>query len=148
MKERLVIVFIALILGLLITTAGFFIYQSAKALPNDKPQEKEAVAQASSPVQTPTPTPPSGLFLTIDTPTDESLFDKRTIDIKGKTNPDNLVIISSNQEDIEAKPTSNGSFSTTIIIDAGANKIITRAISPDGNEATDERVVTYSSEDF
>lgn len=147
MKERLVIVFIAVILGLLITTAGFFIYQSTKALPSLPQQPKNPSVQAEK-TENPTPTPPNGLFLTIDTPADESLADKRTISIKGKTNPDNLIIISSNSQDIEAKPTNNGSFSTTLIIDAGVNKIISRAIDPQGEQVTDERTVTYSSEDF
>lgn len=147
MKERLVIVFIAAILGLLITTAGFFIYQSTKALPNnDSPQPVAAKTKVTEPQAT--PTPPSGLYLIIDTPTDESLVGNRTINIKGKTNPDNTLVISSNQEDVEAKPTSDGTFSTTITIDTGTNKIITRAISPTGDEKMDQRIVTYSTEDF
>lgn len=147
MKERLVIVLIAVILGLLITTAGYFIYQSTQGMPSNNNTPNISTTETEQNPPTPTPLP-SGLQLTIETPVNESISNKRTIDVKGKTNPNNTVIVSSNQEDVYATPTKDGSFSTSVTIDAGTNKIITRAVAPNGEEVTDTRVVTYSSEDF
>jgi hypothetical protein len=140
MKERLVIVVIAIIAGLFITTAGFFIYQSTK-----KNTDTPVTATADS---KPTATPLNSLYVKVSEPTDESLTEKRTIQVKGTTNPGNVIVVSTNQEDVAGKPTPDGNFSITIDIDAGANQIITRGISPDGETVQDVRTVTYSTDDF
>jgi hypothetical protein len=140
MKERLVIVVIAVIAGLFITTAGFFIYQSTK---------KSADAPVTATADTkPTATPLNNLYIKISEPSDESLTQKRTIQVKGTTNPGNAVIVSTNQEDVAGIPTPDGNFSITIDIDAGANQIIARGIAPDGETVQDVRTVTYSTDDF
>lgn len=142
MKERIVIVFIAVVLGLLATTAAFFIYQSTKVV-TDKESSKK-IAQTVSP----TSSPSDKLMLIVEDPKDESVLDKRTIQVRGKTNVGNTILISSNQEEEVAKPTTDGKFAITITIDAGVNNIITRAIAPNGDEITDERVVVFSTEEF
>lgn len=141
MKERLVIIIVALIAGLFITLVGFFIYQSTKKATNNE-------LSKSIPSVTPTEIPEGSLYVKISEPAHESLTSKRTLQIKGSTNPENTIIISTNQEDVTAKPTSDGQFSVTIEIDAGANIILTRAISPNGNSIEDSRTVTYSTEEF
>lgn len=142
MKERLVIIFVALIAGLFITSAGFFIYQSTKNV-NDTPVAKKSSANE------PTPVPEeSTTFVRVLEPKDESLTAKRSVTVKGSTNPDNIVVISTNLEDVEAKPSTDGNFSVAIDIDAGANPIITRVIAPDGTSAEDIRTITFSTEEF
>lgn len=140
MKERIVIVFIAVALGLLVTTAGFFLYQQTKILPKSADQKSVSLKT--------TPTPENKTYLSIEEPTNESISDKRTISVKGKTNPENILIISTNQEDIVLSPTTEGGFSATITIDTGTNKIITRAVNPNGDEKIDTRIITYSLEEF
>ncbi len=138
MRERVIIVFIAIAIGLIVTTLIYFLYQQTKTIP-----QKVADNQAA----TPTPTP-TGAYLVVTTPADQSISDRRSIQIKGKTTPHNIIVISTNQEDNVINPTSDGGFTASITIDAGANKIITRSIAPDGSETTDVRVVTFSTEDF
>lgn len=141
MKERIIIVFVAAALGLAITTIAFFIYQQAKVLPGReiKPQ---SLIKAS-------PTPPADkTYLIIDEPINESISNKRTVEIKGKTNPENTLIITSNQEDQVVTPTREGTFSVAATIDVGANKIIIRSITPKGEEKIVIRVVTYTTEEF
>lgn len=142
MKERLVIIIVAIIAGLFITSAGFFIYQSTKK-GNDTPLSKQS-SNTNKNVQQEN----SSLYVRVSEPTDESLTAKRTLVVKGTTNPDNLIIVSTNLEDVEAKPTSEGTFSVSIDIDAGANEVITRAITPSGDSAQDIKTVTYSTEEF
>ncbi len=141
MKERLIIIIVAIIAGLFITSAGFFIYQSTKK-GSDTPITK------NGPKTTTTPLSNGTIFVRVTEPNDESLTAKRTISVKGSTNPENIVVVSSNLEDIQIKPNQEGSFSTSIDIDAGANEIVTRAIAPDGNEALDIKTITYSTEEF
>lgn len=143
MKERAVIIFIAVIIGLLLTMIVFFIYQSTKVLPKEDKKTPSTQKTIS-----PTPTPLSGVYLVIEEPKDEAVIDKRTVEIKGKTNTDNTIIISTNQEDIVAKPNSQGNFSVSITIDAGTNKIVSRAITPNGEEVIDERTISFTTEEF
>lgn len=141
MKEKIVIIFIALIVGLFITTIAFYLYQSTKS-ESAQNQNKE-----TSFVLTPTPMP-QGLLLNIEEPKDEAVTSKRTISVKGKTNPENTIVVSSNIQDVVGTPTSEGSFSLSVDIDAGTNKIIVRAIDSQGNQVTDERIITFSQEEF
>lgn len=137
MRERIVIVFIAVALGLIVTTLAFLLYQQTKTLP-----------KTTKIVTNPSPTPKSGPYLVVDTPTNESLSDRRTIQVKGKTNSLNLVIISTNQEDVAVKATPDGKFAATITIDAGSNRLVTHSISPDGESTEDSRIITFSTEEF
>src|SRR5438132_1311064 len=105
MKERIVIVIIAVVLGLAATTLGFFIYQSTKMIPDNTPKS------LSSSKASPTPIDTTKLFLTIDEPKENILLKNRTIQVKGKTNSDNTLLVSTNQEDVVAKPSSDGTFS-------------------------------------
>lgn len=139
MKERIVIVFIAIALGLFVTTLIFFIYQQTKILPKETPKSLGKIV---------TPAPENSILLNIDEPKDESITDRRTIQIKGKTNPENTIIASTNQEDVVANPTSDGQFSISITIDTGVNIILTRVITPNGEEKTDSRIISFSTEEF
>lgn len=142
MKERLIIIIVAIIAGLFITSTGFFIYQSTKK-GNDMPLSKKSSSQNKNTQQQ-----NSSLYVKVLEPADESLTAKRTLVVKGITNPENMVIVSTNLEDIEAKPTSEGTFSVSIDIDAGANEVITRAIAANGDSVQDIKTVTYSTEEF
>jgi len=143
MKERLIIIFVALIAGLFITSAGFFIYQSTKAK-NDTPVD-QPISTTITPVAEQNT---EGLYVKVSEPTDELITTKRSITIKGNTNPENIIVVSTNLQDVQGKPTQEGSFSVTIDIDAGANTIITRAIAPNGTSVEDIKTVTFSTEEF
>lgn len=145
MKERIVIVIIAIGLGLFLTTIGFLIYQSTKF----KPAETETTeTQPTGTVAGITEVPEEDTGLTITEPKDEAVLDKRTVKVTGSTDPSYTVVISSNQEDVVATPDSKGKFTASVTIDAGTNELITKAIKPDGTEIKDTRVITYSTEEF
>jgi hypothetical protein len=140
MRERLIIVFIAVAVGLLITTLLFFLYQQTKISP--QANEKSGITQ------TPVKSIENAVPLTIEEPSDFAISDRRTIQIKGKTNPKNTLVVSTNQEDVVTTPAADGKFSISITIDSGSNRILTRAIDPNGEETTDVRMITYSTEEF
>jgi hypothetical protein len=147
MKERIIIVFVAVIIGLVFTTVGYLLYQSFQT-PSTQNANRPNTPSNNLPFEA-TPTPDENqLYITISEPTKEAITDTRTISIKGKTNPGNTVIISSNQADVVAEPTADGSFSTTITINAGPNLLIARAIDAQGNETQIEQTVTFVSEEF
>jgi hypothetical protein len=140
MRERIVIVFIAIAIGLIVTTLVFFLYQQTKTIPKNPSNIISG--------NVPTPTPADSVYLVIDEPSDESISDRRSIQVKGRTGPGNTVVVSTNQEDVVASPTTDGKFSISITIDSGTNKIVTRSISSDGSDAVDTRVITFSTEEF
>ena len=139
MRERIVIVFIAIAIGLIVTTLIFLLYQQTRSIDN----AQGPVAQTLSPAPN-----DSSYFLQVDEPQDEALSDKRSIRVRGKTNPENAIVVSTNQEDVAAKPTPDGKFSVTITIDTGANIIITRAITSNGEILSDTRAITFNTEEF
>lgn len=140
MRERIVIVFIAIAIGLLTTTLVFFLYQQTKTIP------QKSISKSSG--NFPSPTPQNKVYLSIDEPKDESLAERRSIQVKGRTNAQNTIIISTNVEDLIVKPTTDGKFSATITIDPSSNEIVTRSIHPDGQEVQDVRVITFNTEEF
>lgn len=147
MKERLIIVFVAVIIGLVLTTVGYLVYQSFQ---EQTPRTDTAPQQAttdSAPVTSPTPNA-NEFHVIITEPKPEAITDKRTISVKGSTNPGNTIIISTNQDDVVAEPKDDGTFSTTVTINAGTNILVARAIDAQGNTTEDTRVITFVAEEF
>lgn len=140
-SERFILSFIAIIIGLLVAGGGFYIFQMTKSIPGPS-----NVTVKSTDVS---PTPDlSAYYITVDSPTDESVTDKRTITISGKTLPDATITIAS-AGDIEViKPTSTGSYTVTETIDSGTNVFQISAIFSNGYEKSVTRTVTYSTETF
>lgn len=138
--EKIILSFIAVLIGLLATGFAFFIYQGTKTIPSDK--IKTIV------VKNPSPIPASSVFLVIDNPIDESVVDKKVISISGKTTQNATIIISTNAVDEVIEPSSSGVFTTTATIQDGANSIEITAIAPNGEEIKAVRTVTFSTESF
>lgn len=142
MKERLIIILVAIIAGLFITSAGFFIYQSTQ-----KAADNEGKSKKTNEIR-PTPQPTGNLFIKVNEPANEVVVDRRTLQVKGSTNSENVVVASTNIEDVTVKPTQDGNFTLTIQIDAGANILLVRSIAPNGEQVSDTKTITYSTEEF
>lgn len=141
MKERLIIVFVAVAIGLIVTTAAFFIYQSTRSISKESATKNKTKTNTAGRLD-------GKLYLTIDEPKDEAVLTTRTIQLKGRTNAENTLIVSSNQEDVIASPTADGTYAITLNIDVGTNKIIVKAVAPDGSEIEEARIVSFSTEEF
>lgn len=139
-KEKIILSFVASLIGLVVVLVIFFIYQSFKQV---KPSEIKEIT-----INNPSPTRESSIFLTIDEPIDEDVVDKRTIKISGKTVPGAKIVILTSTSEEAATPTSDGSFSTSITIDSGENIIQISAISEIGETVSVKRIVTFTTESF
>lgn len=146
MKERFAIIGIAVGIGLFTTSIAFLLFKQSTS--NKPPVTESQETEQITTVDNEKNKPPEGFFIQVDEPIDEAISDKRTIIIKGKTNPENTLIASSNQEETAGIPAKNGDFSLSIAIEAGLNTITTRAISPSGEETIDVRTITFSTDDF
>lgn len=137
--EKVILSFIAILIGLLVTGIIFFLYQTTKIVP-----QKDIRGISFNP----SPTPSSSLYLSLDTPQDEEVVDRKVVKVTGKTIPQSTVIVSTNSADEVITPSATGTFATTVTIDDGENEIQVFAISPNGEEAQVTRTVTYSTETF
>lgn len=139
--EKIVISFIASLIGILAAAGAFYFYQTTKVIPSS-----EIKTITLSPKPEPTNQP--SVFITVDTPTNEEVTDKKIIAVNGTTAPDAVVIITSGISDQVITPTSNGSFASTIVLENDQNEIYITAVSPTGEEVTIVKTVTVSSETF
>ncbi len=139
-KEKTVLSFVAVFIGLIVAGVAFYIFQLTKTLP---PQ-----ATKTEVVRTPTQAPKSGMFLTIPEPNNEVISDSKTVKIAGKTLPNSVIIVATKANQEVIKPVSNGDFSTTVTIEEGVNLIRITAIAPNGEEKTVLKTVSFTNEDF
>lgn len=139
--ERVLLAILAVVIGLLVAGAAFFLYENTKK--NPPPNN---IKTASIP--TPTPTPKPSIFLTVDQPKDEEVVSKKIITISGKTTKDATIAVLTNNDEQVLTPTGTGNFSTTTTIEDGQNLIEITAIGENGESASILRVITFSTEEF
>lgn len=139
--ERVILSFIAVLVGILVTGAVFYLYQSTKKSTSRNTKTITISAE-------PTPTPAQNVLLSIKSPTDEEVISKKIVTVEGTTEKDATVVIVTPVDQEVLTPSSNGDFSTTVNIDDGQNFIEVTAFSPRGEETKMTRTVTFSTEDF
>ena len=137
--EKILLSFVAVIVGLIVAGIGFYIYQGTKAIPSNKVDTVK--------VTSPTPSVPA-VLLTIDTPQDESTTNNKTLTVAGKTAPDATVVVSTDTGDQVIKPSSQGNYSTTVTIGDDENQIHVTAIDKSGNQTERVITVTFTTESF
>lgn len=141
--ERVILSFVAVVVGLVAAGVAFYFYQMTKTLPSEK--SKPVVLSSRI---TPSPTPDKSHVLEIESPQDESVSDKKVITINGKTDSNATVIISSEDADQVVKPSETGDFSLTVTLPVGTTVMQITAIFPNGEEKKVTRTVTFSTENF
>jgi hypothetical protein len=139
-QERVILSFIAVLIGLLAAGLAFYFYQSTKTVSSSN----QIILNAPSPTPTPKPT----VYISLNKPDDEIIVDNKTLVISGKTNPDATIIIYTNADQQVIQPSKQGDFSTTLTLDDGQNLIRLMSILPGGETKTLQRTVTYSTENF
>lgn len=143
-KEKIVLSFLAVLVGLLVAGAAFYLYQSTKTIPISKTKTISITPPHVSPEQQKN----SSIFLSVDSPKDEEVSETKTIIVSGKTTPEAVVVILSLTTDEVVTPAKNGNFSTTAVLENGVNFIEIIAIAPDGEEEKVIKTVTFSTENF
>lgn len=141
--EKIVLSFVAVLIGLIAAGVSFYLYQTTKTIPSSKTEPIEIERKPTSEINT-----DNTNLLKVESPKDEQVFDKRQIKIAGQTMQGSTLIISTEDNDEVVKPASNGDFNLTITIPSGTSLIRITAIFPDGTEKSEFRTVTFSTEDF
>lgn len=138
--EKFLILAFATIIGIGVAGIIFYFYQAQKTIPKS---QIHTIA-----IQAPTPTPQSGIFLSLDNPKDEDVTDSKTITVSGKTIPDGTIIITSDLDQQIVSPSQNGDFSANLDIDSGENELDVTVVAPNGQTQTVKRIITQSTESF
>ena len=137
-KERVVLAFIGILIGLICAGLAFYLYQTTKAINVD--QKTKAI--------TPTPIPKSAFFLVIPQPSDEQVVENKVLTISGNTTPDATIVIITKSGQEVIKPTSMGAFTTTVTLDNGENLIRVIAFATSGETVMVNKTITFSTEEF
>src|ERR1035437_9468333 len=121
-QERVILSFVAVLIGLLAAGLAFYFYQSTKTVSNPN--------QITLTAPSPTPTPRPTVYISLSNPNDETIVSSKTLTINGKTNPNATIIIYTSGDQQVIQPSTQGDFSTTIAIDDGENLIKITSILP------------------
>ncbi len=140
-SERVILSFVAVLIGLLFAGASFYIYEHYF---KNAPQKSQTVI-----VKNVSPTPDtSNDYITIDNPPDEEVVSNHTIQITGKATKDTTIMVSTPVDDEVALSSADGNFSLTATIDDNTNIMQITAIFPDGTEQQIKKTITYSTQTF
>lgn len=143
--ERIVLSFIAVLIGILVAAGGFYFYQTTKLVSVPQTKNNTSVTPLPNNIK---PTPLPSISLSVDSPQDEEVVDNKSVTVSGKTTPGAVLIVSTNSNDDTITPASNGNFSTTVTINDGPNQIEITAVAPNGESTKVIRTVTFSTENF
>jgi hypothetical protein len=139
-QERVILSFVAVLIGLLAAGIAFYFYQSTKTVSSSN----QIVLNAP----TPTPTPKPSAYIALNAPADEIVVDSKILVVNGKTNPDATIIIYTDSGQQVIQPSTQGDFSITLTLGNGQNLIKLMSILPGGETTSLQRTVTYSTESF
>ena len=141
-KEKVILSFVAILIGLLVAAVIFYLYQATKTISPNK-----ITTIALKPTATPKPSL-APFFLSVDAPADQSVVSSMTLSVSGKTEPTATVVVITPVDQQIISPASSGDFSTTVTINNGENPIEITAIGTDGQETKVLKTVTFTTESF
>lgn len=138
--EKLILSFIAALLGLLVAGVAFYAYQATKTITHTN---TKTISFA-----TPTLTPVPSVFLTVDRPKNEEVVNSKVLTVSGRSTSNAVVIVITDSFDEVIAPSLTGDFSTTVNLDEGQNLLEIISIVPNGESVRIKKTVTYSQEEF
>lgn len=140
-KEKLILSFVATLLGLLVAGVAFYLFQAAKTVPNTATKTISFVS--------PTPTSAPSISLILDRPKDEEVVNNsKVLVVSGRTRSSAVIIVITDSSNEMVTPSANGDFSTTVNLNDGQNVLEVIAIAPNGESMKVKKTVTYSQEEF
>jgi len=148
-KEIILTVILGTLLGFGLTGGYFAIKRSS---PNSAGNITPTISIIKSGItpstinSTPTPTlDSSNNQITINSPENESIVSNSKVTIKGSSNPQSTIIITTVNKSYIIHSDDAGNFNTEIEVDSGANQIQIDAIDTNDNQSTTKLVITYST---
>ena len=140
-KEVFLAVLVGFILGLVIT---FGIWTANKNL-KPKISSDSAIPAPTQAAPTSVPSQPSTLSLTVASPEDELFTNSSTLTVSGSTSPLATIIILTESDELTTVANDKGAFSVDFELEGGYNRLTITAFDSNGNTASKQFVVTYST---
>ncbi len=129
---------------ILILTVGLTFLFGLYYILNVQYQPKSKTPFSNGPLTTPF----KSLRLDLDHPGDDSLIFKDSILVSGRTNPVSNVLVFTDSQNMVIKSKPDGSFSTTLSLDEGVNRITVAVFDTTGDSKEVQRIVYYSEEEI
>lgn len=136
-KERIILAIVAIVAGLIVASSTFFFYQKKETF-KDLPKKTESEVTSSN----------GKSVLEIESPQHESITDKKSIEIKGKTQVGALLVLTTNTEDFVFTASEDGSFSKKVNLIDEENLLTVTAYPENGTSITRDIAITYTTEEF
>lgn len=138
--EQVILSFFAVVIGLIVAGAAFYIYESTRVV---SPGSVKTIS-----IKAPSPTPAASLPLVVETPSDNAVVTSKTVTISGKTDPQATVIVSTSDNDTIVSPSSVGSFSLSLTLPDNENELVITAVAPNGTQTQKTITVSVAPDDF
>lgn len=141
-------VVIAIVGGFLIGAAAAFAVVQLSSRMKSPPDEVEIVT-ATPPPSSPTSEPTKSVGsnpLEIVEPSADTIAEKKSTTVSGKTTPGNVVVIESESDSIAQPAASDGTFTATVALQEGANRLSVTSYDERGAGVTQVVSVFYTSE--
>lgn len=141
-KEVLFAVISGVVFGLVI---AFGIWKANSSMEKTSNITIDSIASNEG-VDNPLNNSPDSLSITLAKPDDNVVVGDDVIEVSGLTKPDSWINITSEVVDYVIKSTSDGSFKQEVELESGVNQIALTVFDDDGNSATEDVIVVYSTE--
>lgn len=89
---------------------------------------------------------PVGVSLNISSPDDNILIFSPDLLVQGKTNPEAVILVTTDNNDQTINVGPDGSFSTTLKLKEGVNNLLISAFDSLGNSQVEKRTIYYSTD--
>ena len=136
-KERIILAFVAIVAGLIVASSLFYFYRQKET---PKLGETQPTPEVSL--------PNGKVSIEIETPQEGAVAGDKNIEIKGRTLPNSIVVLTTSTDDFVITSDENGTFTKTITLVDDENIITATAYSDSGTSETKEIIVTYNTEEF
>lgn len=140
-KEVIFAVVLGVSLGFIITFGIWKARTALEALPIPSP----SLAQKLTPTPTGSATNSSKISLEIFEPKNNDLINTEKVTLTGRTSPKTAVVIADEQNESTLLSDANGNFSQEITLIGGENRVRVFAFDENGNEATFELTLVYTT---
>lgn len=137
-KERTILAFIAIAAGLIIASSLFYFYQKSASNKTGNPPSPSPTETLSN----------SKAMLEVDNPQHESITDQKTTDVKGKSQPGALIVVTTDAEDFVLQADNDGTFTRRVDLSEDENLLTITAYTDSGVSEVKEIAVTYTTEEF
>ena len=136
-KEALIAIIIGFLFGLLIT---FGVYTANRSL-----KEQELEVKTPSPTVSASPESSPETPLVIDSPENESLVDEEKLVLRGRSSPEAIIAIFTEENEHLLTTSKEGTFSAEITLVKGVNNIKITAVDKENQKTEKDLTIVYST---